>query len=214
MTALIGPALLAALRTLLPRACPGCSAQLGPQPGLCPACHAALRPQVQAHSPLRPRPEPHLVTLGPYSGVRRRAVRELKFAQARDLAALLGGALASGVPAEWDVQAVVPVPLHPARQRQRGFNQAELLGRALAGALAVPCVPALTRTRATAQQARRHGAQREDLRGAFRAHEGFLPTGAVLLVDDVLTTGFTALACQDALLQAGAAQVYVAVVAR
>lgn len=214
MTAAFGTALLGALRTLLPRACPGCGAQLGAHAGLCPACRAALRPQVQAHSPLRAHPEPHLVTLGTYSGVRRRAVRELKFAQARDLARVLGETLATGVPDTWNVQAVIPVPLHPTRQRERGFNQSELLGRALAGALAVPCVPALTRTRAGAQQARRHGAQREDLHGAFRAHEGFLPTGPVLLIDDVLTTGHTARACQDALLQAGAAQVYVAVVAR
>ncbi|NTY01535.1 ComF family protein [Deinococcus sp. JMULE3] len=214
MTAAFGTALLGALRALLPRACPGCGAQLGAHTGLCPACRAALRPQVQAHSPLRARPEPHLVTLGPYSGVRRRAVRELKFAQARDLARILGEALATGVPADWNVQAVIPVPLHPDRQRQRGFNQAELLGRALASALAVPCVPALIRTHATAQQARRHAAQREDLHGAFRAHEGFLPSGPVLLIDDVLTTGHTAQACQDALKQAGAPQVYVAVVAR
>ncbi|MXV18747.1 ComF family protein [Deinococcus xianganensis] len=214
MTAAFGTALLGALRALLPRACPGCGAQLGAHAGLCPACRATLRPQVQAHSPLRAHPEPHLVTLGPYSGVRRRAVRELKFAQARDLARILGETLATGVPADWNVQAVIPVPLHPDRQRQRGFNQAELLGRALASALAVPCVPALTRTRATAQQARRHGTQREDLHGAFRAHEGFLPSGPVLLIDDVLTTGHTAQACQDALKQAGAPQVYVAVVAR
>lgn len=59
------------------------------------------------------------MTLGPYSGVRRRAVRELKFAQARDLARILGETLATGVPATWDVQAVIPVPLHPDRQRQR-----------------------------------------------------------------------------------------------
>ncbi|MFD1732511.1 double zinc ribbon domain-containing protein [Deinococcus malanensis] len=66
-------------RTLLPRACPGCGQQLGPEAGLCPGCRAALRPQVQVHSPLCSRVEPHLVTLGAYRGVLRRSVRALKY---------------------------------------------------------------------------------------------------------------------------------------
>lgn len=207
-------ALLGALRALLPRPCPGCGAQLGTQPGLCGPCRAGLRAEVQRHSPLRAHPEPHLLTLGTYSGVRRRAVRALKFGQARDLAGVLGAALAGGVPGGWSVQVVVPVPMHPTRLRERGFNQAELLGQALADTLGVPCVDALRRTRATAQQARRHAADRDVLSGAFQAAPGRVPRGAVLLVDDVLTTGLTARACQDALLSAGASAVYMAVVAR
>ncbi|PTA67497.1 amidophosphoribosyltransferase [Deinococcus arcticus] len=201
-------------RALLPRPCPGCGAQLGAQAGLCSDCRAALRPQVWAHSPLRPHPAPHLLTLGPYAGVRRRAVRALKFGGARDLAPVLGAALAAGVPPGWEVAAVVPVPLHPARQRERGFNQAEALGRALAEQLGVPCVNALRRTHAGAQQARRRAAEREDLQGAFGRSAAPLPPGPVLLIDDVLTTGRTAWACQEALQAAGVSVVYVAVVAR
>lgn len=201
-------------RALLPRACPGCGAQLGREVGLCAACRVGLRPQVDAFSPLRRRPESHLISLGRYVGLHRRAVRALKFGDARDLAAVLGGALAAGVPAEWGICAVVPVPLHPARQRQRGFNQAELLGRAIAANLGVPCVGAMVRTRATRQQSRRHAAERDDLHGAFALASGSSPRGALLLVDDVLTTGNTLLACQDALLVAGAGPVYAAVVAR
>ncbi len=170
---------------------------------------------MEAHSPLRAQPPvPHLVTLGAYRGVNRRVVRTLKFGEARDLAAVLGEALAGGVPAHWNVQAVVPVPLHPARQRQRGFNQAELLGRAVAAQLGVPCVPGLQRIRHTAQQARRHAAQREDLRGAFRACPDALPGGPILLIDDVFTSGNTMLACQDALNRAGVTDLYAAVIAR
>jgi ComF family protein len=203
-----------ALRALLPRACPGCGGQLGRAAGLCADCRAALHARVEAHSPLRPQPVPHLVTLGAYRGVNRRVVRTLKFGEARDLAAVLGEALVQGVPAHWDVRAVVPVPLHPARQRQRGFNQAELLGRAVAAGLGVPCVPGLQRTRHTAQQARRHAAQREDLHGAFRARPDALPGGPVLLIDDVFTTGNTLLACQDTLKEAGVTELYAAVIAR
>lgn len=203
------------LRALLPRRCPGCDAQLGREAGLCLRCRAALTPRVEAYSPLSPRPEGHLLTLGAYRGTTRRAVRALKFGGARDLAGALGAALAAGVPASWQVSAVVPVPLHPARERERGFNQSALLAGALAAALPVPCVPALRRTRATAQQARLHAGERSaNLAGAFQADARRLPPGSVLLVDDVLTTGSTLTACQDALHAAGVARVYFAVVAR
>lgn len=209
------PAALAGwLRRLLPQPCPGCGAQLGAQVGLCAACRAGLHARVDNYSPLRARPQPHLVTLGEYRGVRRCAVRALKFAGARDLAGVLGGALAAGLPAEWTVAAIVPVPLHPSRRRQRGFNQAEVLGRAIAAHMGVPCVDALIRTRATTQQAKQHAAQRDHMHGAFQARPGVLPAGAVLLVDDVLTTGSTLVACQRALQDAGVSDIYAAVIAR
>lgn len=202
------------LRLLLPQRCPGCGGQLGREPGLCRICRGRLRPQVEEHSPLSPRAEPHLVTLGRYAGVTRRAVRALKYSGARDVAQPLGQVLAAGVPASWAVQAVVPVPLHPSRQRQRGYNQAELLARAVAAELGVPVLPLLVRTRATAQQARQHAAgRRSNLAGAF-AVRGALPGGSLLLLDDVLTTGNTLLACRDALDAAGAGPLKYAAVAR
>jgi ComF family protein len=154
------------------------------------------------------------VSLGRYRGVERRAVRALKFGGARELAGVLGAALAAGIPAQWGVGAVIPVPLHPSRQRERGYNQAELLAREVARQLAVPCVNALSRTRATRQQARQHAAGRNEMTGAFAVRPGQLPTGPVLLVDDVMTTGSTLIACRDALSSAGVAAIYVAVVAR
>lgn len=204
---------LSGWRALLPRACPGCGQQLGREAGLCLACRTQLRPRVESSSPLRPQPTPHLVSLGPYRSVTRRAVRTLKFGGARDLADVLGHAIAQGVPANWPLGAVIPVPLHPTRQRQRGFNQAELLAQAVAHELNLPCVSALERTRATQQQSRQHG-RRADLHGAFRARLDGLPGGPVLLIDDVMTSGSTLLACQDALHAAGVRVVYVAVVAR
>ncbi len=106
------------------------------------------------------------------------------------------------------VDAVVPVPMHPARLRVRGVNQAAVLARALAGRLGVPAVEALRRTRDAAQQARLTGAARRlNLDGAFAASAD-VRGRRLLLVDDVLTTGATALACARALRAAGAADVW------
>ncbi len=201
-------------RTLLPRACPGCGAQLGQEVGLCRVCRAALHARVESYSPLRPHPEPHLLSLGRYRGVGRRAVRALKFGGARELAGVLGEALAAGIPANWAIGAVIPVPLHPSRQRQRGYNQAELLASEVARRLDIPSVDALSRIRATRQQARQHAAGRNEMAGAFVVKPGQLPTGPLLLVDDVMTSGSTLLACQEALYAAGASEIFVAVVAR
>lgn len=201
-------------RTLLPRACPGCGTQLGQQVGLCRECQVSLRVHVESHSPLRARPEPHLVTLGRYRGVSRRAVRALKFGGARELAGVLGETLAAGIPRDWGLSAVVPVPLHPSRQRQRGYNQAELLAREVARHLDIPCVDVLSRTRATRQQARQHASGRQDMHGAFAVRAGRLPSGPILLLDDVMTTGNTLKACQGVLSVAGATEIYIAVIAR
>ena len=200
------------LRALLPQPCPGCGASLGASAGLCPSCLNALRPELLSHSPLTRRIEPHLVSLGRYTGPLRRSVRALKYGGSREVAGALGRALAAGVPPFWAPQAVCAVPLHPARQRGRGYNQAELLARALAAELGVPCRPLLRRTRSTRQQARLHaGERRANLAGAFEASGPAPPR--VLLIDDVLTTGSTLAECERVLRAAGAGQVFFAVVA-
>ena len=203
----------ALLNTLLPRRCPGCQGQLGREPGLCRACQSALRPQVQRRSPLSPSVTPHLVVLGPYRGVLGRSVRALKYGGSRELAQVLGRRLAEGVPAAWEVQAVTAVPLHPARRRERGFNQAELLGRQVAATLGVPYVEALSRTRSTGHQAQRQAHERLNaLQDAFGTLLVVPPR--VLLIDDVTTTGSTLLACAAALREGGAEEIYFAAVAR
>ncbi len=201
------------LNTLLPRRCPGCQGQLGSARGLCRACQSALHPQLQSHSPLSPHVSPHLVVLGPYRGVLGRSVKALKYGNSRELAQLLGSQLALGVPAGWGVQAVTAVPLHPVRMRERGFNQAELLGRQVAAGLDVPYLPALSRSRATGNQAKRHAKERLNaLDDAFTTAANLPET--MLLIDDVMTTGSTFLSCASALREAGVRQIYFAAVAR
>lgn len=109
---------------------------------------------------------------------------------------------------------LIPVPLHFTRRFQRGFNQAELLARAVGAAVKIPVrVDCLVRTRRTAAQSGLdRAARRKNLRGAFSC--GDLAGARIALVDDVLTTGTTLEACARAARKAGAAHVSVWVAAR
>ncbi len=113
---------------------------------------------------------------------------------------------------------IVPVPLHIERERERGFNQAAALGRALAKLSRLPFDEwSLTRTIHTARH--RAGmdarARRETVAEAFEVQRPRLVQGQrILLVDDVFTTGATASACASALKTAGAQDVFVLTLAR
>ena len=112
--------------------------------------------------------------------------------------------------------AIVPVPLHPRRQRERGFNQAAALCPFLSRHSGLPVWPALRRVRFTETQTHFSRAQRlRNLRGAFAAVPRWPVAGThLLLVDDVFTTGSTVDECARVLRQAGAASVRVVTVAR
>ena len=117
-----------------------------------------------------------------------------------------------------DVTRLVPVPLHPERERERGFNQAAALGRALARLTGLPLdEQSLVRTVHTERH--RAGmdarARRESVEDAFQVRRPRLIEGErILLVEDVFTTGATVSACAGALKDAGAQEVFVLVVAR
>jgi ComF family protein len=159
-------------------------------------------------------------SLGPYEGSLRTVLHALKYTRRRRLAARLADALL----AEPAVQGLlgpdallVAVPLHPRRRRERGFNQSELIARALGRRTGLPVLTrALTRRRDTPPQAGLSAAERRrNVAAAFATRACPALCGrTVILVDDVLTTGATARACAAALRRAGAAAVRVLTVAR
>jgi ComF family protein len=111
---------------------------------------------------------------------------------------------------------VLPVPLHPAKLRRRGFNQSDALAQGLADALALPwSASALVRAKATASQTRKTRSERwENVENIFRLAEPELVRGKhVLLVDDVVTTGATIEACGQALIGAGCSGLSVVAIA-
>ena len=111
---------------------------------------------------------------------------------------------------------IVPVPLHPARERERGFNQATLLAELLSGRIAVPLRFVLERIRYTTTQTAYDRAERmENLHNAFRLRKKMnVRELRVLLIDDVLTTGSTLSECARILKVAGAISVHAATAAR
>jgi len=153
-----------------------------------------------------------------YADPLRECVHAVKFASNARLARALGYRLADVAARHVDCarcDVVVPVPLHPRRHRDRGFNQAALLARAVGDALGLPLrEQALRRTKATRAQSQLEPRDRRaNVTDAFACREDNVRGGRVLLVDDVLTTGATADACTTALLAAGAANVDVLVLA-
>ncbi|MDD2732332.1 MAG: ComF family protein [Desulfuromonadaceae bacterium] len=123
----------------------------------------------------------------------------------------------SGVPTDHNLNLIVPVPLHRSRLRQRGFNQAVLLGNILSHRLALPMVPdALARTRATEPQIELSAAERRvNVKGAFSVKKPERVEGKrILLLDDVMTTGSTMDECAKELKKAGADVVIAITIAR
>jgi len=153
-------------------------------------------------------------------GIVRQIVHEFKYGRQIHLRHLVARWLHAALDDErlrgrrFDV--VVPVPLHPARQRERGFNQASLLVELLSAQTAIPPKPLLERTRYTTTQTALDRSERmENLHNAFRLRKNANVRGLrVLLVDDVLTTGSTLNECARILKRAGALSVHAATAAR
>ena len=153
-------------------------------------------------------------------GLVRQLVHDFKYGRQRHLryplAEWLGETLNDARLRSRRFDLIVPVPLHPARERERGFNQATLIAELLANRLSLPLRPVLERIRYTTTQTAYDRAERmENLQDAFRLRKNRDVRGLrVLLIDDVLTTGSTLSECARVLKAAGAISVHAATAAR
>ena len=204
-------ALEVVLAVLAPPRCAACDAPVRLLAVFCPAC-AGMAASAE------PGPESRVAALV-YGGSVAGAITRMKYGSRPDLARPLGDLLWRALePRATSLRGVVvvPVPLHPSRLAERGFNQSALLARQVARHLRAPfAARALVRTRETQQQATLERAARAaNVAGAFAVRKGELVRGRpVLLVDDVMTTGATLDACGKALARAGAGRVIRAVLA-
>jgi len=207
-----------ALAPLAPPGCFSCGASAGAATPLCWSCRDGLAwlsdelvevegpggPAIEAWAPLA------------YRGGARALARALKFRGAVALTETMAAQIAATAPAgALDRGELVPVPLHPARRRRRGFNQAERLARALGRRTGLTVADCLERAGPRGTQTGRDRDERlAALAGVVSVRRGASAPREAILVDDVLTTGATVLACSRSLRSAGSERVVAVAYAR
>lgn len=194
--------------------CPLCTRSLvGAEQTVCCNCEKKLEQclltpaeQLSAHEPLK-----LCISAFSYEDPAKELIHILKYRSDTTVAPLLGLYLAKTLldvlhrPC-WDV--IIPVPMQPGRQADRGYNQAELLAKAVAHHWQSPIRnDLLFRIREDGSQTKRTAAERREAITRVFVASPLAYGKHILLVDDVLTTGATASACAKALLEAGAAEV-------
>ncbi|MCL2603594.1 MAG: ComF family protein [Defluviitaleaceae bacterium] len=180
---------------------------------LCPECEALIEP---------PGDEPDLRANSAafhftynrsafvYGGILRDIIRDVKFRGKKNHARALGRLWAEScrhLPTEEFI--LVPVPLHPRKERERGFNQAEVLARELSKGMNLPVQNVLIRVIDTLPQAGLHPARRaENVMDAFRIAPRYLVRDeSYIMVDDIFTTGASLNECARTLIAGGAREV-------
>ena len=175
-------------------ACDRCLSPVSPGKPCAFCASATMKPIEAVFSPYR------------FGGETRELIHALKFNACEEAAPLLAQAMADAL-SRRDFDCIVPVPLHPVRLRQRGFNQTLLLAQGLSARTGIPVQELLRRDRYHAPQSRLPMKRRAaNVRGAFSC-TGDASGKRILLLDDVRTTGSTACACAQTLLNAGAESV-------
>jgi ComF family protein len=202
--------------------CPACAAALPRPPPACPVC-ALPTPAATVCGACATGPPPYVATVAAtvYEWPVDRLLQRLKYGGHFALADWAGGMLAAAVRVALGIRApiarpdvVVALPLAPARQRNRGFNQAQEIAARAARSLALPLGHALQRHgNGPPQAALPWRARRQNVHGAFTVR-GEVRGARVALVDDVMTTGATLAEAAHVLRVAGAARVECWVVAR
>ncbi len=198
------------LNLVFPPRCEVC--RKGSEGALCSECFEQIKfmkPHLGIHS------------VSVYEGILRTAIHRFKFKKRRTLAEPLGILLVKYLGRTptleiKEIDVIIPVPLHIKRERQRGFNQAELLARVISRYHERPVVSALERTKNTKAQFDLPREERfKNIIGAFKvSHIKSVYNKRVLLLDDIYTTGATIAECSKALRIAGARRVEVITLSR
>lgn len=241
MKALVNVDVLRALTSLLyPPVCSVCSASVEPHEYLCGECHGRAPRIIPPFCAKCSEPFAGAIT-GPFAcancthqklhfeaavaayrsrGIVRTLVHDFKYRGQIHLRHLIGRWLCAALDdprlRDRSFDIIVPVPLHPARERERGFNQAALLAELMAVKMSIQIKPVLERVRYTTTQTAFDREERmENLHNAFRLRKkADVRHLRVLLIDDVLTTGSTLSECARVLRRAGAVSIHAATAAR
>lgn len=210
-------------------ACPGCIAHLSPvRPPACRKCGKEVLGDYLEYCPdcaRRPKTFEAGLALLNYNDAARRSMAAIKYKNRREYldfyADVMGRRFQRAV-SHWQAGLLIPVPVHPSRRRQRGFNQAEELAGRLGRIWGIPMeANLLVRSKKTAPQRNLNPSERlQNLQDAFQISD--FPTKrhiaypklpeTVILVDDIYTTGSTMEACSRTLKAAGVKQVYFVVI--
>jgi ComF family protein len=218
------------VRLFFPRLCAACSTDLySGEEYLCLHCRQRLQPTGHFDSPenalygmLRPLVPVERAASAFFYGnglIIQSLLHEVKYKRNRQLAAHLGELLGEMIrdSEDWqDIDLVMPVPLHERKRALRGFNQSELAGKGISDMIGVPLdSTSLFRSRKTATQTTLSRTARWDnVSGAFSVRKNAALNGKhILLIDDVITTGSTVLACAQTLLQQYTIRLSIAAVA-
>jgi len=211
----------------IPHFCSVCWADFAPIYGpVCPVCGRPFEsPETLLYSPEHQcgscRQTPPMfdqaLSTGQFEGSLREAVHQFKYRPCRSLGKPLGEWMADRIRLVGEVDMIMPVPLHVKRLRQRGFNQALLLGHCLSERynIQLSCGN-LARVRPTRPQVELTGEERiKNVKGAFSLRKpAEVEARHIVLVDDVFTTGATMNECAAVLKKSGAAQVTALTLAR
>lgn len=206
-----------------PSACLSCKVRLNPaEKHICTSCWASLKAvgETDYEGILRFDAIDAIHSGYYYDDVLQKSIHALKY----DRALSLIPKFAARLEAVWHLNTnlkkatlITAIPLNPIRKRERGYNQAELLGRAVGHLIGVPYAETLQRLRHTESQTKMNTADDriKNVEGVFDVIAGVdIKSQSVIIVDDVITTGSTANACAAALKKVGASKVFVLTVGR
>ena len=194
------------LATLIfPDRCPYCNCLIKPERIACPRCFEILR---QKHIPLSSGVSGYrCVSSFVYGGKVRRMIIRLKFYDRTQYIPQIARVTADDIKATFaDIgfDCITYVPMHTKDEKKRGYNQSELLAKALSKELSLPCLDTLDKIKRTKKQhTLTYSQRRKNLSGAFKAKEGVDISGkSVLMIDDIITSGATLSTCCKALRRA------------